>query len=68
MIIGSTTTASNVSIQLASPNIGNTGGINFTLAGIPTAANNAAASVANVPVGGIYRTNADPSVLYIRSV
>lgn len=37
------------------------------LAGVPAAANNAAAAAAGVAVGGIYRTNADPSVLCIRS-
>jgi len=45
---------------------GNNGQMFVTLAGIPAAANNAAAA-AVVAVGGFYRTNADPSVLCIRS-
>jgi len=42
--------------------------LEILLAGVPAAANNAAAATAGVPVGGIYRTNADPSVVCIRSV
>ena len=37
------------------------------LAAVPAAADNAAATAAGVPVGGVYRTNIDPSVLCIRS-
>lgn len=36
--------------------------------GIPVAANNAAASAAGVPVGGLYRTNADPAVVCVRTI
>jgi hypothetical protein len=39
--------------------------LNYTI--FPTAANNAAAAAAGVPVGGLYRTNADPSVLCTRT-
>lgn len=38
-----------------------------TLANVQAAANNAAAAALGVPVGGLYRTSADPSVLCIRS-
>ena len=41
--------------------------LEILLAGVPAAANNAAAAAAGVPVGGIYRTDADPSLLAIRS-
>ena len=44
-----------------------TGAPVYALAGIPTAANNAAAATAGVAVGGFYRTNADPSVVCVRS-
>ena len=45
-----------------------THGLAFTnLAAVPAAADNAAATAAGVPVGGVYRTNLDPSVLCIRS-
>lgn len=37
------------------------------IASVPTAANNTAAASAGIAVGGIYRTNADPSVLCMRS-
>lgn len=43
------------------------GPVSLTLASVPTAANDAGAATAGVPVGGVYRTNADPSVLCIRS-
>ena len=45
-----------------------THGLAFTnLACVPAAADDAAAQAAGVPVGGVYRTNADPSVLCIRA-
>ena len=43
------------------------GAVDIALASVPTAANNAAAATAGVAVGGLYRTNADPSVVCIRS-
>lgn len=45
-----------------------TGNVDFDLASIPVAANNAAAALAGVNVGGLFRTDADPSVLMIRTV
>jgi hypothetical protein len=33
----------------------------------PTATDNASAATAGVPVGGFYRTNADPSVVCVRT-
>lgn len=44
-----------------------TGNLNFHLASIPVATDNATAATASVAVGGLYRTNADPSVLMIRT-
>jgi hypothetical protein len=44
-----------------------TGNLNFQLASIPVATDNATAATATVAVGGLYRTNADPSVLMIRT-
>jgi hypothetical protein len=44
-----------------------TGFLTYLLASVPKAANNTAARAAGVAVGGFYRTNADPSVLCIRS-
>ena len=41
--------------------------ISFNLPTIPEGANNAGAAAAGVPVGGLYRSNADPSVVSIRS-
>lgn len=41
--------------------------INTTGSGLKTAANNAAASAAGVAIGELYRTNADPSVICIRT-
>jgi len=41
--------------------------LEILLTGVPVAANNAAAATAGVVIGGFYRTNADPSVLCIRS-
>ena len=46
---------------------GAAGGMFCALASIPAHANNAAASAGGIAVGGFYRTNADPSVLCIRS-
>lgn len=43
------------------------GSMLLDLASVPAHANNAAAAGGGVAVGGIYRTNADPSVLCIRS-
>jgi hypothetical protein len=42
--------------------------ITALLATIPTGANDAGAAAAGCAVGGLYRTNADPSVLCIRAV
>ena len=44
-----------------------TNSIEFTLANVKVASSNATAATAGVNVGGIYRTNADPSHLCIRS-
>jgi len=43
------------------------GEVLVALAGVQAAANNAAAAALGIAVGGFYRTNADPSVLCIRS-
>jgi hypothetical protein len=43
------------------------GHFNILLSEVLAAANNAGAAGAGVPVGGVYRTNADPSILCIRS-
>jgi len=41
--------------------------LELLLTGVPAAANNTAAAAAGVVVGGLYRTDADPSILAIRT-
>ena len=43
-------------------------GTNVDLYNYPVAADNAAAAAAGVPIGGLYRTNADPSVINVRTL
>jgi hypothetical protein len=40
----------------------------LNLSSIPVASNNATAAAAGVKVGGLYRTNADPSYVCVRTV
>jgi hypothetical protein len=46
--------------------VGGTQVVDF-VGGIPTAANDAAAATAGVPIGGFYRTDADPSHVCVRT-
>lgn len=59
--------ATNYSFFGAAGDFYNGGTMRVALASVPAAANNSAAASAGVQIGGFYRTNADPSVLCIRS-